>query len=492
MYEKFPNHPDKSSSSEKKGDINRRDFLKRLGVAILSTQLPTELFGGNKKKPPESKEAFDIKRVKEWVIHQRGSFWELQSIGQDSEYYPSFKNSLFDQKETPTSSEISGGFEKKLKINRFGTFAETIPAKEIDEFLSQYKDNIQKDDRLIPILKHLAQDSYVFVVLNQFFKDGGKIKFGTGRGHYNSNPLEIEFKDYGDPTQNESILYHELLHYVFDKENSTLSESYDSGGADHHAIIPLEERFNIIQTIINRGEVPLGEDIQKLYGFTSKGRAGDKIKQFLQNNDLRGLNRYLLSEDFYRNYVHSGMISTLSSVEYRKNHRDFRLKLSNGNTLRIMEDCTLKDSDSIEKVEYSKGHGTFIEVKIKDIENFSMELLNPYIPSSDLQNVKKFLDEHKNNHNLDRGYILTPDQIHDIAYLNACNAIILENAFILAIEYSKNTDTPFKEVFSQEKYKKLFQEFVNQFTLLEQDKKNHFPARKKAENITHQLIQKIQ
>jgi len=494
MSEKFPNYPNESFSSEqekiKKDSMTIRDFLKKslkgLAGFALATQLPKEVFGQEKKTPIESKESFDIQRIKEQIRHTSGTTWELQSIAQNGEYYPSFNNSLFDKKETPTSSEISGGFPKDLKIyNRFGTFAETIPANNIENLLSQYKDNIQINDSLILLLKHLAQDSYVFIALSQFFKDGGKIKFG--RGYYSPKPLEIEFGNHEDLIQNESTLYHELLHYIFDKENSTLSESHDSGGADHHAISPLEERFNIIQAI-NQGTVPLGEDIHNLYGFTLEGKAGEKIKQFLTNNDLQGLNSYLLSDDFYNNYVHSGMVSPLSSVECNKNHRDFRLKLSDGSTLRIEEDYTLENSGSIKKVEYGGVYGTFIDVKVKDIKNFNIESLNSHIPSSDLQSAKKFLDEHKNNDSLDRNYILTPDQIHDIAYLNACNAIILENAFTLAMEYSKRKNLLFEKVFSEEAYKKIFQEFVNQFTLLEQNKKSHFPARKNAANIIQQLI----
>lgn len=432
----------------------------------------------------KSKESFDLQRIGEKIRHTSGHIFELKSIAQNGEYYPSFNNSLFEKEETSTSSEISGGFSNDLKINsRFGTFAETIPNNKIENLLSKYKDNIKINDNLIS-LEYLAQDSYFFIALNQFLEDGGKIKFG--RGHYSPKPLEIEFGD----EDSELTFYHELLHYIFDKENSVLSESHDNGGADHYAISSLDERFNIIQTVL-KGEMPLGENIPGLYGFTLEGKAGEKIERFLQNNDIQGLNLYLVSDDFYKNYVHSGMFSPLSSINFAKNHRYFKLKLSNGNTLRIIEDYGLESADLVEKIEYGEIEGTYIDVNIKDIKKFNTEALNSYVPNSDLKNVENFLEEHKNNNGLDRAYILTPDQIHDIAYLNACNAIILENAFILAIEYSKKKNIPLEKAFREKDYKKVFQEFVDQFTLLEQNKESHFPARKNARNIVQQLIQKL-
>ena len=472
-----------------KGYSQEDSNIKKDTLEQITDQFENNISNNQEDEVSEAQKSFETSRIKEQIKHISGSTWELESINQNGEYPPSFNNSLFLQKDNLINSEISGGFSEDLKTyNRFGTFVEETSDKNLENLLLKYKDNLQINDNLKLIVKNLSKDNYIFIALNQFFEDGGVIK--PGRGYYNMNALEIEFGYHENPDRNTSTLYHELLHYIFDKKDSDLFESHDNGGADHYAISPLEERFDIIDAI-NQGNIPLSENIRNLYGFTSAGKAGEKIKKFLEDKDLPGLNAYLLSDDFYKNYVHSGMVTPLSSLERNNSHRTFSLKLSDGNTLRIMEDYSLAGPDSIEKNEFGGTHGTFIDVKIKDIENFNIELLNLYIPESDIQNVKKFLKEHEDDADLNRGYILTPEQINDIAYLNACNAIFLENAFSLAIEYSKTKNMPFKQVFAEIDYKDIFKEFVNQFTLLEQEDEDNFSARKNAREITQKLIQEM-
>ncbi|MFA6354801.1 MAG: hypothetical protein WCX12_03945 [Candidatus Paceibacterota bacterium] len=494
MPEKFPSNISEKDDIESDG-ISRRNFLKKTiksaaGFALASGGLQLkEFFGTKENQVAESKESYDIKRVKEQVHHISGRTWEFQSMAENGEYYPSFHDALFERKKTSTSSEISGDFSDDLKIyNQFGTFVETTDSPHFGDLLKKYDDRILVNENSRKVIKYLLQDNYVFVAMKQFFEDGGKIK--SGKGHYSPEPLEIEFGNSEDEARNEATLYHEILHYIFDKKDSSLSESHDTFGSDHHAIKPLEERFNIISSI-SHGKAPLGEDIENLYGFTSEGRAGERINQILNDGNLQEFNRYISSDDFYKNYVHSGLVSPLGSNQYNRNRRDIIYELSNGHTLRIMENYTQGDADSIEKNKFGGVEGTYIDIKIRDIKELQIESLSSYVPSSDKENIQLFLREHIKDVDKQRGHILTPDQIHDISFLHAYNAIILENSFIIAIEFSRKKSIPLKEVFSQQGYKRIFRVFLEKFTSLEQQEKKHFPARVKAREITEQLMQAI-
>lgn len=464
--------------------------IKKNTLKQTTDQFENNILNNYQDELNEAHEFFETSRIKEQVKHISGLTWEFNSLNKNGEYPPSFNNSLFlPKKDNLKSPEISGGFSQDLNIyNRFGTFVEETLDKNLENLLLKYKDRLQVNDHLKNIVKNLSKDKYIFIALSQFFEDGGVIK--PGRGYYNRNSLEIEFGYHENPNRNTSTLYHELLHYIFDKKDADLFESSDTGGADHYAISPLEERFNIINAI-NQGNIPLSENIRNLYGFTSAGKAGDEIKKYLEDEDLLGLNAYLLSDDFYRNYVHSSMVEPLSSLESNKTHRTFSLKLSNGNTLRIMENYSYTEANSIKKNDFGSRDGIYIDVKIKDIEILDIKLLNSYVSEFDIENIKKFLKDHKDDSNLSRGYILTPDQINDIAHLNANNAILLENSFNLAIEYSKIKNIPFEKVFAEIDYKDIFKEFIFQFTSLEQEDEENFSARKNAREISQKLIQKI-
>lgn len=481
MKEKIPNNNPSSFDNQ----INRRDFLKKLGLiggAIAASQIPLNVFGNEFEK----NESIKINRMEEEVIHKSGTIYKFKSIGQNGEYYPSFNNSLLKEKESPSKLEISGNFSKNLKIkSRFATFIDKEPINKIEDLLLKHNDKVKVNDKLISHIKNLSQDSYIFEALKQFFEDGGIIN--TGRGRLIPVPLEIQFGNHEDANQNERILYHELLHYIFARKNSKISES-SAGGTDHFIISPLEEKLSIIQSI-KKGEVPVNKEIKNLYGYTIKGKEGDKIREFINSNNLEKLKSHLLYGDFFKNFIHSGMIEPLSSVESNKNTRNFRLKLSNGKTFRVIENYKQKNDDSI--VENNFSPHIYIDAKINNIENFNIKPLDSFIEKEDRQKVNNFIEKHKQNKNLNRCHILTKDQIHDIAYLIAQNAIYIENSFTLAIELSNKKKISLEKIFKDEEYKLIFQDFINQFTLLNQKEDNNFPARKKAQSIISELIKKL-
>ncbi|MDP3955810.1 MAG: hypothetical protein Q8Q18_01015 [bacterium] len=489
MSEKFPTNEPPSNNKKEEG-LTRRAFLKGSVVGIaglaLGRKLQEELFN-KQDTEAESKEGFELNRVTEYIhtrsVRESDFTLELHSLGEDNEYYPSFSNALFNKKETPTSQIISGGFKEDLKIStRFGTFTKTDEDRSVENFCTTYADRMAIDDASKKLVSHLSKDSCVAVALTQFFEDGGKIEHS--RGHYSPHPLVIEFGQHEDPLKNESTLYHELLHYVFDKENSVLSESYDIGGADHYAIRPLEERLIIILSILHH-EVPLSKHIANLYGHTLGGMTGNTIQELLQEKDITGLEEYISSDEFHKNYVHSGMITPLSCTESAKNFRVFRLKLNSGETLRVTENYK-KTTEGIQRVDYGESDGVYIDVEVNTMKNIDPESVTAYVGAADRQRVLGFLEDHRRDANMDRGYSLTDAQIHDVAYLNAYNAVILENAFRLAISLSKKKGLALEAVFKEQDYQNTFHEFMRRFSVQEQEQ-GAFPVKKTARSIAKEL-----
>lgn len=483
-----PKKPKDEKEGLPSGDISRRRFLrgavKAAGALVLAKYgvLPDQADAAENR--PETEGRFNLKRLTEKIVHISGDSWELRSIAEDGEYYPSFHESLLTKMETPTSREVSGGFEEDLKImTSFGTFAETTPPETAAKFLAKYNGQLPENKDLKSAIQSLIQDQHILIAVKQFLEDGGVFK--SGRGRYHLKPLAIEFGnfvDFGENLQAEDTLYHELLHYIFDKGDSVLSEVHNSGGADHYATPPLDERFKII-TSIRKGSAPLGEGIDPLSGFTTEGKIKEKIDLLLKENDLNGLEKYLTSEDFFKNYVHSGMTTPLSSVERNKRVRELSLKLSDSRRLKIEEDYAQKEADAIEVTDKT------VYVRTQNIKNFDIKLLQPHLTDADKGPAETFIKGLAADPNKGRGYILTPDQLHDLAYLNASNAVILENSLKLAITLSKKGNTPFAAAFALPKYQETFDKFIKALTSLKQDEKKYFPVRKVGQDIMNALIQ---
>ena len=424
-----------------------------------------------------------MKRTTELVKHTSGKIWELKSRSEDGEFYPSSQNALFQKMENPTNTVASGGFEEDIQaMNKLGTFSEL--SSSVNALFDEYDAQIGSSDSLRKNIQLVAQDKFIFIALEQFLKDGGVLK--RGRGKYDKNQLKIMFGTHKTQEENQSTFYHELLHYIFDREDSILSEVDSSGGADHFAISPLEERFKIISSI-RSGKMPIGEEIDSLYGFTSDGSMGDKLKEALTNNDSEGLSSLIESDNFFTNYVQSGMVYPLSSNERNKNNRDFRMKLSNGKTLRILEDHKKEDEASAEERDFGGHDGVYIDIRIKNVKDLTADDLNNLVPEQDISNVASFLEEHQSNQNRNRNYILTDEQLHDIAYLNAYNASILQQSFRLAVAMSKKNETAIQDIFKQQEYQQAFSSFLRD--LSEQQASNdESPVKKTALKTMNHII----
>ncbi|MFH1192999.1 MAG: twin-arginine translocation signal domain-containing protein [Candidatus Jorgensenbacteria bacterium] len=484
-------NPDRTEENESEDEpsVSRRDFLKKslkaaAGMILAGSVLsPEKLFGQTEQE--ENLEVFNLKRIPERIKHASfGNEWEFRALAEDGEYYPSFKNSLFERSEAFAGGEISGGFNEDLRVmDRFGTFSETIPDNQ-KSALEKYPNRIPADQKMRMVIESVSKDRFVSQALEQFFLNGGMIE--SGRGHYNRNPLEIEFGSGETGAESESTFYHELLHYIFDKEDSILSEACD-GGADHKAITPLDERFNIVASI-KRGEVPIGPEIQNLYGFTTEGKIGQRLKIILEENNLDKLGVFVNQDDFLKNYVHSGMVYPLSNNEYSAKHRDLIFKLSDKKALQIRENYDWTKDCSIKEVDFGEERGVCVFVDVSDVEQLDVQLLKDYVPEENIAALKSFLSEYQHDRNKGRDYILTDNQINDIAYLNALNAAILHGSFELAIAVSRETGVSLKQVYAREDYQAAFSRFLGRLTELKQSESSYFPVRKTAKIIADNVF----
>ncbi len=326
----------------------------------------------------------------EKVVHSTfGSIYSWKGL-YNKDYAPR-TNEIFNELRTDTSNVISGGFNQDPRFfSHLGMYVDITPEDKINTLLEQFKGNI--DNQLLPTLQSLLRDNPSYIILEHFLKEGGEIialPGSSGHGRYTSDPLVILVGIGGSSSDTEKTLYHESLHYAFDKMDSILSESHDFGGADHDVIKPLDDRLRIIQQT-NEGQIPIyDENNHGLYGFTIHGKIGEFINGYIDNNDLDGLKDYINSYmfQFQRGYVKSSMISPLSSKAHYDEHPEER-----------------------------EGR-----------------------------------------------YRLTDGQIIDIAFLNAINGAIIQQAINIGISIANEKSIKITEAFETKEFQDKFQKFISQF-----------------------------
>ena len=183
------------------------------------------------------------------------------------------------------------------------------------------------------------------------------------------------------------------------------------------------------------------------------------------------------------------MITPLGAVEAEKTCRQAILELPGKTILVIGEDHRQENADLIEK--RNKDCKNYIYVDTQDFKNFDVNSLSNHIPEKNIGEIDAFLSEYRHDVDKGRGYSLTPEQTHDIAYLNAQNAVILENSFKLAIALAKKEGAPVEQIFARENYQKSFAEFLDEFTALPQTDDKYFPPRKKAAAIMNKIVESL-
>jgi hypothetical protein len=399
-------------------------------------------------------------RVAESVKHNFGNIYELKSRSLDGEFYPSGKNTIFERAESPVDTLVSGGFVEDPQIlHRYAMFVETVDVEDVDSLLEEHPKQIQDDQGAQEALHEALQDKFVYIVAKQFLEDGGEFYFGRGR--YVPDPLGISFGDNASAQEIQRTLIHELQHYAFDKQDAAISETEDPGGFDHNFIGAIDDRFDIIYTI-SHGEIPNSDNVQPMSNYTMNGGIEEQINDFLENNDISGLQQFVESDEFITTYVQTDMVTCLSINEHVKNSRYLIFELSNGTVLRLKEDY--RAADEIDINIFDTQSGKYIDFTVNDLESLSIENLEQFVPDGELNGIIDSIELHKNDPDKGRESMISDEQMDDIAYLNAYNASILQQSIRLAAILSEKMDVSVEDVYKHEQYQEIFIAFIKELS----------------------------
>jgi len=391
----------------------------------------------------------EIVRNQERVIHQDGSEWSFPGAAQDGEYYPTETSNILEREDN--NIEI---VPDAFLFTRLGTMVEPVPEAEIKKFIAENSDKI--DSELISVVETLCQDKDSFQIIQKFFQENGKLNVERF-SRFSDEPLKISIGSGRE--RKEWILFHELLHYVFFRQKLILNNLDKIGGSDHLLISPIEERFNIL-ILLKSGAVPDSFDIESLDNYTRSGSVRKKISEFIQANDLDGLDEYI-NNDFYHNFIYTGLVTPLSSVDFHKNARQFLIKIE-GKRLSVREDYRQSVEERFYFFEDGES-GDNIQVDLKDIHNLDFNKLRPHFSEEALEAIRNVVSHYQNDMNFDRAPSLNNEQIIDLVYLKAINACIFQQSFRLAIALARKKNIPVESAFREEIFQNSWREFLKQF-----------------------------
>jgi SAM-dependent MidA family methyltransferase/signal transduction histidine kinase/SAM-dependent methyltransferase len=407
--------------------------------------------------------------TREKVVHNSGSTWWFWGM-ENGDYRLSGKDSLMVSLDNRKGGQ-TGGFGKGLRVadvTKLGLFTEQVNQDEVNTFLEDNKNKIPQVLR--NNLEQVVKDKFIFIAAKAFFEAGGRMETWFEGGHYSANPLLISIGTNYDDLKVQQTIYHEFLHFILDKMDNALAEIPSSGGLDHYLMRPLESRFGIIQMVQNGIFSPSNTEIGELRGYLSAGNISSKLSEFLQNGDLKGLRAFIESDAFYKNWVHSAMVTPLSSNAYNVRVRDLSLQLDGGKVLlKVVEDKDSPDSEVVANVYNSTDEDgraiRVVNVNCHDIGNLTIGYLSAKIElgGQDENILREFIKQHSQNPDKGREYVFSESQIQDLAYLAAYNANIFRQLVRLAVAFSENSGKPFQETFSDPKYEKAFFEFLKEF-----------------------------
>ena len=239
------------------------------------------------------------------------------------------------QQVPPVSRQpITGGFRSPLSVTvGFATGARFPNAGLADSLIRSARDRI--DPRLMAAVTEVTNDLYVLRALRTFLIEdrGTLVATEDDRGHFDdSSPPRITVGIAGGDLDTRSTLVHELLHYVFDKSDSVVSEALDTSGADHPAIEAIEARY-VITSLIRSGQSPLHAQVRSQFGqFLNGTDYFAQMQQAIEDNDPTALFLLANQSDFVTTTVSSGLLPTASgipfaqqrSTEYQHNAQQYR------------------------------------------------------------------------------------------------------------------------------------------------------------------------
>jgi hypothetical protein len=262
-------------------------------------------------RPPDGK-------CSETISHADGQdTWTFPVTCGDDPYAASGSNSLLASAAAPAAAGSCSAFSEDLKLmTRFGTFRDEASEADVTRLILDHHDAYGNSETVRRALAEAARDRLVLAVARAFFEDGGKMAVSPVGGEYMAKekkivipPACLDLSGCVPELNRSGVIFHELLHYVFDKCATQLARSQGAGGADHYAIHPLEERYRIV-ALIRQGRSPARAEFTGLNGFLKDGKLLDGIRHLSAKKDYAELKEFLSSRRFVSHYVKATMMET--------------------------------------------------------------------------------------------------------------------------------------------------------------------------------------
>ena len=257
----------------------------------------------------------------DWTIdHMSGSHHGVPRLGSGtSDFGATTSPTTSLQRPAPPAAgrPITGGFPSPLSLTvGYGTRARFPSAGVADALIRAH--SAQIDPLLEPGVREIAEDKYVLRALRSYLStDHGRFVATASGGHYDgASPPTIEVGTSGGALDTRVTLFHELLHYVFDRSDSVLAEASSSGGADHPAIEALQTKFTIIE-LIRAGQPPLDASIESAFGRFLAGSADrfPLMRDAITRDDPGALTA-AVGSGFVTTVVSSGLLGEASSLGF--------------------------------------------------------------------------------------------------------------------------------------------------------------------------------
>jgi len=261
------------------------------------------------------------------IEHRSGSRYEVPGIRAGQTDFTATGATLSLEQPGPRREgrPITGGFDESLSISAgFATGVETTADSAVTNLIRTAGNRV--DARLVPAVTAVVRDRFVFRALNSFLtRDNGRLVAALSGGHYDAeSPPTIRVGTGEGPLDTRQTLVHELLHYVFDKSDSIISEARDGGGADHPTIKALETRY-LLTDLIRSGQSPLHESIRDQFGqFITNDDLFPQMQEAIDTNNPSRLSRIVSQSGFVTTAVSSGLLPTASGYHTKSEGKGYR------------------------------------------------------------------------------------------------------------------------------------------------------------------------
>jgi hypothetical protein len=236
--------------------------------------------------------------------------------------------------------DATGGLPAGVDLLRgYGAQQGTVSAADAGALIQRNAARVP--ERVRSHLIELAQDSNIHGVLRSFLEtDGGRFFImSDGTAHYSrGHPPQIEVgagtipgsgvrgpsnTSERTPIQFRGNLMHELAHYAFDRADTMVGEIQTGfAGPDHPMIYLLEERYEVIQTLL-AGEDLLDADAQALTGWVGADFR-DTLRGHIARNDVSAFRTLASAAQTFDNMALRGIWGVASDQGPRLQSGDVR------------------------------------------------------------------------------------------------------------------------------------------------------------------------